>query len=173
MTVVKDLKQLYEIDDQQWLSETINLLKQKKFNELDLENLIEELDYLGKSNKNAVESLLEQIMRHLIEELDYLGKSNKNAVESLLEQIMRHLLLLQYWEVEYDRNVNHWEAEVIGFRNQLKKYLTTNLRQHLVKELTSIYQDALKYVKKKTNFKVDFPPQCPYTLEQLLDENYL
>jgi hypothetical protein len=147
MTVVKDLKQLYEIDDQQWLSETINLLKQKKFNELDLENLIEELDYLG--------------------------KSNKNAVESLLEQIMRHLLLLQYWEVEYDRNVNHWEAEVIGFRNQLKKYLTTNLRQHLVKELTSIYQDALKYVKKKTNFKVDFPPQCPYTLEQLLDENYL
>ncbi len=147
MTVATNLKQLYEIDDQQWLKETINLLKQKNFNELDLENLIEELEDLG--------------------------KSNKNAVESLLEQIIRHLLLLQYWEVEYDRNVNHWEAEVIGFRNQLKKYLTTNLRQHLGKELTSIYQDALKYVTKKTNFKVNFPEKCPYNLDQLLDEHYL
>ncbi len=36
-----------------------------------------------------------------------------------------------------------------------------------------LYTKALKQVKIKTNFKVDFPEECPYTLEQLLDENYL
>ncbi|MFO5491584.1 MAG: DUF29 family protein, partial [Cuspidothrix sp.] len=56
MTLITNLKQLYEIDDQQWLSETINLLKQKRFNELDLENLIEELDDLGSEKKNAISS---------------------------------------------------------------------------------------------------------------------
>jgi hypothetical protein len=147
MTVKTDLKQLYEIDDQQWLLETINLLKQKKFNELDLENLIEELETLG--------------------------RSEKNAVESLLEQIMRHLLLYQYWIEEHPSNANHWHSEISGFRTQLRRKLTKNLRNHLIDNKETLYQDALKFVIPKTNFKVDFPQQCPYTLEQLLDENYL
>lgn len=42
MTVATKLKQLYEIDDYLWLLETIELLKQNKLNELDLENLIKE-----------------------------------------------------------------------------------------------------------------------------------
>ncbi len=44
MTVILDLKTLYEIDDSLWLEETIELLKAKRFDALDLENLIEELD---------------------------------------------------------------------------------------------------------------------------------
>ncbi len=39
MTVIPDLKTLYEIDDSLWLEETIKLLKAKKFQALDLENL--------------------------------------------------------------------------------------------------------------------------------------
>lgn len=140
---LKKLKQLHETDENLWLLQTIDLLKQKRLNELDIENLIEELESLG--------------------------RSERNAVESLLEQIIRHLLLLQYWQVEYERNVNHWEAEIIGFRGQLNKYLTTNLRKHLEKELGSIYGLALKYVHKKTNQTVNFPPECPYTVDQLLD----
>ncbi len=144
---VANLKQLYEIDDNLWLLQTIELLKQKRLDELDLDNLIEELESVG--------------------------RSEKNAVESLLEQIIRHLLLLQYWKAEYERNVNHWEAEIIGFRGQLHKYLTTNLRKHLAQELNSIYGLALKYVKRKTNQTINFPQECPYNLEQLLDSNYL
>ncbi len=147
MTVSTNLKQLYQTDENLWLLQTIELLKQRRLEELDLENLIEELESLG--------------------------KSEKNAVESLLEQIIRHLLLLEYWSIEYDRNVNHWQAEIIGFRGQLSKYLTTNLHKHLQQELNSIYSLALKYVQRKTNQTVNFPSECPYNLEQLLDENYL
>jgi hypothetical protein len=138
-----DLKTLYETDDYQWLTETIDLLKKKHFADLDLENLIEELEDLG--------------------------NERKRAVESLLEQIIRHLLLCQYWTTEYEQNMGHWQAETIGFRTQLKKRLTQNLSNHLEKELPAIYQDALAYVQRKTRFQVDFPGQCPYRLEDLYD----
>ncbi|MEH2073942.1 MAG: DUF29 family protein, partial [Nostoc sp.] len=39
MTITTNLKQLYETDDNLWLEETIELLKQKQFSQLDLENL--------------------------------------------------------------------------------------------------------------------------------------
>ena len=118
-----NLKELYEIDDNLWLEETIKLLKEKKFNELDLENLIEELESLS--------------------------KRDKLELRSLLEQIIRHLLLLQYWDSEYEYNANHWEAEIISFRTQLNDRITTNLHNYLNAELDKIYRNARKYVRKK------------------------
>jgi hypothetical protein len=147
MGVITNLQQLYEIDDSQWLEEMIKLLKKRQFENLDLENLIEELTDLG--------------------------TEKKNAVVSLLEQVIRHLLLLKYWTIERDNNQAYWESEIVSFRTQLRRRLTTNLRNHLAKELPSIYRDALIYVRTKTSFKVDFPENCPYSLEQLLDINYL
>ena len=144
---VDDLKQLYELDDAQWLEETVNLLKKHQFQQLDLDNLIEELEDLG--------------------------REKKNAVASLLEQIIRHLLLLQYWTKESEYNAVHWQEEIYNFRTQLGRKITTNLRNCLEKELNSIYQDALGFVKIKTVNSVVFPPDCPYSLEQLLDRSWL
>ncbi|MEH1863056.1 MAG: DUF29 domain-containing protein [Nostoc sp.] len=142
------LKELYEIDDHLWLEETIKLLKANHLEELDLENLIEDLENLG--------------------------RRDKAKVASLLEQIIRHFLLLQYWTEEFQYNYGHRKAEIRSFRNQLKRNLTTNLYQYLEKELASIYDDALGYVIEKTEGKLDNLPQyCTYTLEQLLDINYL
>ena len=129
------LKNLYEIDEHLWLEETIKILKEKRLNDLDLENLIEELESLS--------------------------KKDRNRVSSFLEQIIRHLLLLQYWTIEQERNKNHWRAEIQSFRTQLRKYLTTNLHNYLANELNIIYQDALEYVQEKTGFFVDFPEECP------------
>ena len=56
MMVITDLKSLYEIDDSLWLESIIILLKEKRFKELDLENLIEELEALGRSDFNKVKS---------------------------------------------------------------------------------------------------------------------
>jgi hypothetical protein len=150
MSVISNLEylqQLYEIDDYEWLLTNIELLKQGKFNDVDLENLIEELADLG--------------------------NEKKNAVASLLEQIIRHLLLYQYWTEETEINGHHWQAEIVSFRNQLKRRLTGNLRNYLSEEMLDIYADALKFVEVKTKFKVDFPQECPYTLEQLLNVDFL
>lgn len=142
-----DLKQLYELDDAQWLEETVNLLKKHQFQQLDLDNLIEELEDLG--------------------------REKKNAVASLSEQIIRHLLLLQYWTREAEYNSVHWQEEIYNSRTQLRRKITTNLRNYLEKELNSIYQDALGFVKIKIVNSVVFPPDCPYSLEQLLDRSWL
>ncbi|MFM8299216.1 MAG: DUF29 domain-containing protein [Microcystis aeruginosa] len=147
MQRIHDLKQLYEIDDSQWLGETVSLLRNHQFQQLDLE--------------------------HLIEELEDLGKEKKNAVASFLEQVIRHLLLLQYWTKEAEYNTIHWQEEIYNFRTQLKRKMTTNLRNYLEEELNSIYQDALGFVKIKTVNTVIFPSQCPYSLEQLLDRSWL
>jgi hypothetical protein len=142
------LKNLYEVDEHLWLEQTIKLLKAKQLEDLDLENLIEELENLS--------------------------RRDKAKVASLLEQVIRHLLLLQYWTEQAQDNAGHWQAEIRGFRNQLKRNLTTNLYQYLENELASIYEDALGYVIAKTEGKLDNLPQyCTYTLEQLLDINYL
>jgi hypothetical protein len=141
-----DLKKLYEIDEHLWLERTIKLLKDNHLEEIDRENLIAELEELS--------------------------RKDKNKAASLLEQIIRHILLLQYWSSEYNRNAPHWEAEIDSFRTQLKRHLTNSLQNYLQEELVTIYQDALRYVSKKTRLEI-FPDTCPFELEQLLDLNWL
>ncbi|MCC5656526.1 DUF29 domain-containing protein [Nostoc sp. XA010] len=146
MTITTNLKQLYETDENLWLEKTVELLKQKQFNQLDLENLIEELISLGKRD---------------------LAKA-----KSLLRQIIIHILLLQYWQVEYERNSRHWIGEIKTFRYDLNNHLTTNLINKLQDDLENIYQSAVDFVKIKTDLTI-FLEKCPYTLVELLDDNYL
>ncbi len=140
------LKALYESDYHQWLSKTIQLIKNCQFEELDYSNLCEELESLG--------------------------RSEKRAVESLLEQILIHLLLYQYWRSEHEYNANHWRTEIITFRNQINRYLDSKtLRNHLENRFPKVYQDALRVVKSKSELMI-FPLDCPYTFEQTLDPDY-
>ncbi|MEG3438575.1 DUF29 domain-containing protein [Pannus brasiliensis CCIBt3594] len=147
MSVLPDLKSLYEVDDSLWLEETIALLKEKNFDALDLENLIEELEDLG--------------------------SEKKHRVVGFLEQIIRHVLLLQFWQAERDYNQAHWESEIYNFQIHLNRYLTKNLHKHLEEEFLTIYKDAVGYARRKTKNRVDFPDECPYTLENLLDPDWL
>ncbi len=146
MIVLTNLQQLYETDDVQWLAETIELLKNRQFESLDVENLIEELEDLG--------------------------SEKRNAVVSLLDQVIRHLLLLEYWKEESQYNASHWQYEIYNFRLQLQRRLTKTLYNYLASQLTSIYQGSLKAVKIKTQESVNFPNDCPYTLDQLLDMDW-
>ncbi|MGK7882795.1 MAG: DUF29 domain-containing protein [Crocosphaera sp.] len=80
----------YSSDYYTWTKEQVKLLKLKQFEEVDWDNLIEEIEDLGKSRENALESYL----------------------ESLLE----HLLKLYYWESEKEYCTRGWKAEIRNFR---------------------------------------------------------
>jgi hypothetical protein len=141
------LKELYEIDEYLWLSETIKILRASRLEDLDLENLIEELENLG--------------------------KRDLNKVRSLLRQIIIHLLFLEYWQEERERNSRHWKGEVTAFRADLSDRLTTTLKNKLHEDLASIYETALKVVLQKTGLSKDtIPESCPYSFEQLLDDRW-
>jgi hypothetical protein len=54
-------KKLYDTDFNLWVEETANLLKEGKWEYLDLENLIEEIEAMGRSDKKALKSNLEKL----------------------------------------------------------------------------------------------------------------
>ncbi|MCA2619051.1 MULTISPECIES: DUF29 domain-containing protein [unclassified Microcystis] len=141
----QSLSSIYEEDYQQWLDKTVLLLKNRQVDSLDYE--------------------------HLIEELEALGREQKNAVESLVIQIIQHLLFYQYWSSEREDNERHWRGELIGFRTQLELRLTTNLRNHLSNRLDYLYGKARKMAEVKTDLKLS--SASPYTLADILDEDWL
>jgi hypothetical protein len=96
---------LYEQDYVLWAEKTAEQLRQKAFADLDLENLIEELEDMG--------------------------RSERRAVENLLTRLLEHLLKLAYWRSERERNARHWMVEIASFRVQLlRRIKTTTLEDH-------------------------------------------
>ncbi|MEN9566981.1 MAG: hypothetical protein RLZZ69_2177, partial [Cyanobacteriota bacterium] len=87
----------YEEDYYLWTQTMVENLKNKNYSKVDWDNLIEEIDDMG--------------------------KSQKRAVESLLLRLTEHLLKLKYWEAEKERNKKHWQSEVVNFRVLLRKRL--------------------------------------------------
>lgn len=63
---ITQLEQLYDRDYYLWLEVTTKLLKDRQFEQLDLNNLIEEIETLGRSEKNRVISSLKLICQHLL-----------------------------------------------------------------------------------------------------------
>jgi hypothetical protein len=143
--VMKNVSSLYESDYEQWLDTTVLLLKNKQTDLLDYE--------------------------HIIEELEALGREQKSAVDSLVIQVIQHLLFYQYWRREWAYNQRHWRVELITFRTQLELRLTAALSNHLAQRLDYLYGKAKKIAEVKTELK--FPLQCPYSLEEILDEDWL
>lgn len=57
---------LYERDYYQWLTKTAELLRNKDFSEVDLSNLVEELESMGRSEKHAIQNNLIVVLQHLL-----------------------------------------------------------------------------------------------------------
>ncbi|MBD2279445.1 DUF29 domain-containing protein [Aphanizomenon flos-aquae] len=141
-----NLKKLYKSDYLAWYEMTLEQIKNDQLNDLDLDSLSE---------------VLENLVR-----------DTKRSGESYLRQIIIHLLLIEYWEAE-SINRRRWAAEIVNFRNELETDMTRNLRKHLNEEKENNYQKAIKYVIAKTGLKKNtFPEQCPYTLEQLINDDW-
>ncbi|BCU14708.1 hypothetical protein MAN88_52720 [Microcystis aeruginosa] len=61
-----DNKTLYEEDFYLWIRTTINQLQARQFERVDLENLLEELASMGRSEKRTIKSLLNRLLEHLL-----------------------------------------------------------------------------------------------------------
>lgn len=139
---------LYESDFYQWTQETAQAIAQRDFSSVDWENLIEEIEALG--------------------------RAEKRAVKSFATQLMIHLLLYQYWTWRREYYEDGWEDEVDEFRDQLKDDLKSKrLYNYFVSELDKCYESAKRRTAKKYRKEgldvPSFPESCPYTVEQLLD----
>jgi hypothetical protein len=141
---------LYDADYQLWLDQTVAQLKAHNFSDLDLENLIEEIESLG--------------------------RSDKRAISSYLMRLCEHFLKLQYWESEREMCFRGWDLEITNFRLQIQAILedSPSLKNYLNDNFVSAYGNARKLFLKASKLDSQEIPQEPeFTLEQALDEDWL
>ena len=69
MTQAISRKSLYESDFLLWTQDTVAKLKARDFDHVDFENLIEEIESLGRSEKQELESRLETLLAHCLKRL--------------------------------------------------------------------------------------------------------
>lgn len=101
-------------------------------------------------------------------------RSEKNAGESLLTQLLKHLLVYQYWESGRSHYGKHWEHEILNFQIQLTRKMTTNLRNHLSNKFNSLYFDAKRLAEKRYPLPDSiFPETYPDFLEQIMEPGFL
>ncbi len=134
----------YETDYNQWLKETVKQLQERNFEQVDWDNLIAEIESMG--------------------------KSDRRALMSLLTRLIEHLLKLAYWQEEKKRSGNHWAAAIVNFRAQIQHRLedSPSLKTELAAMYDKVYPVAIKSVSQLFSLNSD----AHISLEQTLDDNW-
>ncbi|NBC31132.1 MAG: DUF29 family protein [Alphaproteobacteria bacterium] len=110
---------------------------------------------------------------HLAEEIEDLGKSELHAVESYVERVLEHFLKIEFSGMADPQK--GWRREITGFRMRLRKRLTASMRRWIRDEFEDAYWQACRKAIKSLNnstFEDRLPPDCPYTLDQVLDPDW-
>jgi hypothetical protein len=112
-------------------------------------------------------------LEHVAEEIESLGNEQAHAVESHLVIVLTHLLK---WRYQSPRRSRGWRTSMRVGRQQIARRLRRNpgLRPDLLMMLTAAYADARTRAMDDTGLPLaTFPEACPWTVEQVLDEDFL
>jgi Domain of unknown function DUF29 len=111
---------------------------------------------------------------HLIEEVEDLGTSQRDAVRSQLRRIIEHCLKLEFARPLEPRG--GWYDSIIDARTEIDDKLSPSLRRDLGEQLPRLYKQArskadngLRRFGEAANL---LPAECPYTLDDLLTEGW-
>jgi hypothetical protein len=112
---------------------------------------------------------------HLAEEIEDLGRSDLQAVESYVQQIMAHLLKLDYSGFDLPRR--HWRAEIVAFRGILRRKLSPSLEWKVRQELSELYEDAHNNAAASLDAESDLgrrlPHDCPYDWTAIVERDVM
>jgi hypothetical protein len=147
MTQTIARKSLYESDYLLWTQETIAKLKARDFEHVDFENLIEEIEDLGRSYRDELESRLDVLLSHILKRL-YVPLAN---------------------------DYNGWERTIREQRKQIRRRLekSPSLKNYLAEIFDKIWQDVIKEVREDYP-QYEFPDlwQFDRDIETLLNSNF-
>lgn len=139
--------QTYDRDYHLWLEETAQLLKNKNFNQLDLENLVEEIETLGRSERNKLISSLRLIYQHLLK-----------------------------WQYQPEKRSKSWTDTIDRERDNINDYIEdmSSLKRLLdnPEAIAKAYSRGRRDAMKETGIN-NLPRECPFAIEQVIDPNYL
>ena len=138
---------LYDIDFYAWTQTQAAALAAGHMGELDLANLAEEIESLGKRDRRGLGSALEIVLAHLLK-----------------------------WGYQPERRGVSWEDSLDEHRNRIADIVadSPSLRRQIPDLLDRGYTRARRAAARQTRLPLaTFPESCPWTPEQVLDEDFL
>jgi hypothetical protein len=112
-------------------------------------------------------------LEHLAKEIEDLGQSIENAIESHLERLLLHLVKYRYDPAERPRR--GWRLTIRHARRELARLLRKNpgLQHHPARYLADAYHHARDDAPDATGLPLaTFPEACPWPVEQVLDADF-
>lgn len=141
------MSEAYTTDFSLWAQQTAKLLREQRWQEIDLEHLIEEIEDLGKSERRGVASQLTRLLLHLLK-----------------------------WQYQSQRRSDSWLDSITDARTQIELAINDSpgLQSYPAEQLQSCYQRARLRAAKQTGMSLAaFPDVCPYAVALVLDEDWL
>jgi hypothetical protein len=137
---------LYETDFYAWTQEQVSLLRNEQWSQIDLQNLIEEIQSLGKQQRQELRNRLSVLIGHLLK-----------------------------WQYQAQRRSRSWLATLRIQRLDIAELLedNTSLKPYLEEALRKAYLKGVELAVGETDLpKRTFPVECPYSLSEIVDYDF-
>ncbi len=142
-----DPARAYDEDFYRWTHQAARLLRAGRFDELDAEHVAEEIEDMGKRDLQEVNSRTQVLLAHLLK-----------------------------WLLQPEKRSPSWHSTIVTQRIEIEAVLqrSPSLHGKLREELAANYARAVRRAMPETGLgREQFPADCPFTLEQILDEEFL
>jgi hypothetical protein len=113
---------------------------------------------------------------NLAEEIESLGRSDRRAITHQLERLLSHWLKWRYQPDEWERRGRSWLSSILQARHAIAALIaeSPSLHDYPEQQLPAAYRHARRTAAVQTGLAVEiFPGSCPWSLSQLQDEDFL
>lgn len=144
--VVNKLSVSYDEDFNRWVEQTIDLLKARRFEELDIDNLIDELEGMSKRDRREILSRLKVLLMHLLK-----------------------------WQYQPSQRSASWETTIRNNREEVAQILqdSPSLNTYPALVLAQAYRSARQNAASETGLPIaTFPEDCSFTIASILDNDF-
>ncbi len=138
---------LYDTDFFEWCHEQARLVRAGRLDELDLENIAEELETMGRSDKHQIRSRLKVLVMHLLK-----------------------------WKYQPGARTPGWRRTIRDQREEIAEVVkgSPSLKGFPAAIAIDLYSSARHAASEETGIDYTlFPEVCPFTVEQILDPDFL
>ena len=138
---------LYEADYLGWIEATAAALKRQDYGAINWENVIEEIEDMGRRERQSLKSNLVILLLHLLK-----------------------------WQFQPGKQSHSWKASIVEHRQRLEDSVeaSPSLKPYLETLLTKAYGNAVERAAAETGLsEAAFPQDCPYTAGQIMSKGFL
>jgi hypothetical protein len=138
---------LYETDFYAWTQQQARLLRERRWTDLDLENVAEEIESVGRSEKREIRSRLKVLIAHLLK-----------------------------WKYQPGHRSPSWTTTILEQRSEIDELLkdSPSLGRYPAEVFLDLYLSARLRASREAGIALDlFPEECPFTIEEVLDVDFL